>query len=379
MKDEDLELVISTLEGEEAKKAANDGRRITANLALITLGAIMIISASLYNYSKLKKDSNNENHENQIAIEEEIAPVEEASVEETPEEIANTEEASVEETPEEVVNTEEASVEEKNVESEESVEETQEVVLANNEYSFNKKEVDYSNVDTFFNQIVDYRNKYGQFAESFQTREDVTNTVDFFYKFNDLYNADSTISSQEQFDEIIGDYYSSCAAHGVDANLNILFKKDSLMQKLLQESESLVNNLKNGKGSDYSIANQYYIFLARTLIDGRTSIQENQINAPFIELYRNQADAYANVGNMYAARKNQKNDALNIEDADVYYAHQFDDNVVEINKSYTCPNSVYEFVSKVKNNPRWIVSEEGSVPFETVDYYFDYITKGRTR
>ena len=87
----------------------------------------------------------------------------------------------------------------------------------------NTREIDYSNVSTFYNHIVENRNKYGSFAESFQSEEDVKNFVNFLYKFNELYNnmdINSTIDSQEMYDKIIQDYYGSCVKHDIKGELS---------------------------------------------------------------------------------------------------------------------------------------------------------------
>ena len=251
----------------------------------------------------------------------------------------------------------------------------------NGDFSFGDKEIDYSNVDSFFNEIVENRGKYGNFAESFQSKEDVINLINFFYLFDETYEVESSINSQELFDQMIKDYYSSCVKHDIEPKLNTLFKADSLMAKKFREMEALAYDLKNGSGTDYTISNNYYTWYGVNLVDKRTAIPENMKYAPYIRALRVSFEEYRYVGNMLNARKYQKNDSLPIEKTDVYYSHQYNDGteVNEIHNSFSCPDGIDNFVSIPENieETKWILSDDGSLPFEKVDYYFDYILNKR--
>ncbi len=264
------------------------------------------------------------------------------------------------------------------------VSEDSNTVDTNSNYNFGGKEVDYSNVESFFNKIVENRNKFGSFAESFQSEEDVRNLVNFFFLFDETYVVETTINSQAMFDEIISDYYKSCVAHDIQPELNTLFKADSLIAKKFKESEALVYNLKNGKGNDYTISNQYYMWLEDNLVNKETAIPEIMKYSPLIDAQREMYQQYKEVGNMNAARRNQKNDYYKVEQRDVYYDHNYGDGVqVNMeNHSFSCPDGIDNYVSKTENveEKKWILSEDGSVPFENVNYYFNYVlNNGKVR
>ena len=252
---------------------------------------------------------------------------------------------------------------------------------SNSDYYFNYKDIDYSNVDSFINEITEYRNKYGSFAESFQTREDVINFVNFFYLFDETRNAESSISSQAQFDEILSDYYKSCVIHDIKPNIGSLFSSDSIIGKKFSESETLVFNLKNGKGTDYTISNQYYMWLEDNLVNKETAIPEIMKYSPLIDALREMYQQYREVGNMNAARRNQKNDYYKVEQRDVYYDHNYGEGVEVTmeNHSFSCPDGIDNYVSKTENveEKKWIISDDGSVPFGTVNYYFEYVLNNR--
>ena len=217
---------------------------------------------------------------------------------------------------------------------------------SNSDYYFNYKDIDYSNVDSFINEITEYRNKYGSFAESFQTREDVINFVNFFYLFDETRNAESSISSQAQFDEILSDYYKSCVIHDIKPNIGSLFSSDS------------------------TISNQYYMCLEDNLVNTETAIPEIMKYSPLIDALREMYQQYREVGNMNAARRNQKNDYYKVEQRDVYYDHNYGEGVEVTmeNHSFSCPDGIDNYVSKTENveEKKWIISDDGSVPSSTI-------------
>ena len=250
------------------------------------------------------------------------------------------------------------------------------------------KEIDYSNVETFYNQIVEARNTYGTFAESFQSEEDVKNLINFIYKFDSTYQFNdltTTINNQEDFDVIIKDYYNSCVKYDVKPNLSILFKDGSLANKKMAQAEELAYDLKNGKGSDYTIANNYYTWFGKNICDGRTALDRNMKNAPLIDALREQYDAYRNVGNMLNARKYQKNDSLDIDGVEVYYAYEYPDGVehVETQKSFTCPDwGIDNVVSKTEEveETKLVKRIDNRALFTTIDEAFEFVCgSSRTR
>ena len=282
-------------------------------------------------------------------------------------------------------NTDEEIVEEAATAQESSDEET----LDNEEYTYEYKneDVDYSNVTSFYNDIIENRNKYGNFAESFQSEEDIINLINFIYKFDGLYdysNLQTTITSQQQFDEIISDYYKSCVKNNVDAELSILFKRDSLIRMKLEEAEDLANNLRNGNGKDYTISNNYYKWLAVNLIDERTKISYTTKNAPLIDLIREQYDEYRNVGNMLNARKYQKNDSLDIPKMDLYYDYTYpeDVTVTEVQNSFSCPDwGIDNIISKGEEieETKLITKKDGTPFFAQVEMSFDEVLHGKVK
>ena len=157
------------------------------------------------------------------------------------------------------------------------------------EFKFSDEELDYSNVDTFFNKIVEYRNQYGEFAESFQSKSDVINFVNFLNMFDETKNVESTINSQEMFDEIISDYYRSCVKYGVEPNLSSLIPEGTYMYQIMSEGERLAYNTKNFNNSkDYESANKYYIYILKNFLDSRTAVPQYNKYDPYIEWAREQ-------------------------------------------------------------------------------------------
>lgn len=248
--------------------------------------------------------------------------------------------------------------------------------------------IDYSNVASFYNHITENRAKYGKFAESFQTEEDIKNFINFLYKFDTLYdNVDTatTITSQEMYDQIIQDYYKSCVSHDVKGELNLLYSNNELAQKKVAEAETLAYDLKNGKGNDYTIANNYYTWFLVNLIDERTMVDRTTNNAPFIDALREQFEQYRYSGNMLNARKYQKNDSLDVDSINIYYADEApeDVEVVEIQNSLTCPDwGVDNVISKYEEDEevRLYIKKDGQGSFDKIDEKFNLVlNKGKVR
>lgn len=264
----------------------------------------------------------------------------------------------------------------------ESIAEENSVIEENNVE--NDYDINYSGAEEFYQHIVSIRDNHSDFAESFQSVDDVKNLVDFIYMFNPLYknmNITSSIRSQEEFAGIIGEYYRSCVKYGIDAELYLIFDKDSLAYEVVEESESLANDLKNGKGDDYTIANRYYRFMGENLVDGRTWIDRKTKNAPLIDLLRDQFEEYRYVGNMLEARTYQKNDSLAMPKIEI--AHPYQDEVeTEVFYDYlTCPDwGIDNVVSKSeeKTETDLVHLEDGHALFQMVDESFKEVL-GRSR
>ena len=336
--DKDLDEFNKVISNEENIEVAEEQRKVIIGMKCTIAAIIIIIGTYLGNSCSNKvvdTKSNNINHEDSN-----IENQSEAKVA-----------SSIEEDVENVVN-------------------TNEII----EISFDDKEIDYSTVDTFMNQITEYRNKYGEFAESFKSPEDVKEFIKFVYSFNSLYSVDSKISSQEEFDNIVSDYYNSCVKYGEDANLSLLFPEQNYIQKKLKESEALANDLKNGKGTDYEISKKYYTWMGLALMYGPTEITSMNENNVYIEILIRQYFAYRNVGNMLSTRKNLKNDSLSIPGIEVYYGYKpkNESEIIEINNSFSCPDGIDNFITETEH--------EGANNFQTVDNSFEYVTKKlRTR
>ena len=144
-------------------------------------------------------------------------------------------------------------------------------------------------------------------------------------------------------------------------------------------------NLKNGSGNDYTIANQYYTWLGKNLCDRRTAITQNMKNAPLIDLLREQYEAYRLKGNMLEARKYQKNDSLDIDPIEIYYAYQFpsDADVTSMNNSFSCPDwGIDNVVSKYEETTETKLVEriDNREIYNTVTESFETVlNKGKTR
>lgn len=251
-----------------------------------------------------------------------------------------------------------------------------------------KHEIDYSNVETFYNHIIANRNKYGKFAESFKSEEDVKNYINFLYKFDEMYDdidTTTTIDSQEKYDSIVQDYYKSCVSHDIKGELNLLYSNNKLAQQKIAEAEALAYDLKNGKGKDYTIANRYYTWFLVNLIDGRTMVDRTTNNAPFIDALREQFEQYRYSGNMLNARKYQKNDSLPVDSVHLYYADEASENteVIEIQNSLTCPDwGVDNVISKYEEDEetRLLIKRDNQRTFQTVDDEFKIVlNKGKVR
>ena len=289
--------------------------------------------------------------------------------------IENTEE----EVTQEVENTKETTIE-----SESATENTEEIQEENNKSMY--KQVDYSNAETFYNHILENRNSFGEFAESFQSIDDVKNLINFKYNFDEMYqNEKTTIDSREFYDEIIRDYFKSCQSHDIKGELHLLYKEGSLAYNKLKEAEDLTYDLKNGVGNDYTIANNYYTWLGKNLCDRRTAITQNMKNATLIEDIREQYEIYRNSGNMLEARKYQKNDSLSIDPIEIYYAYQFPEgtDVTAMNNSFSCPDwGIDNIVSKYEETTETQLVEriDNREIFNTVTEAFDTVlNKNKTR
>jgi len=252
--------------------------------------------------------------------------------------------------------------------------------------NYTGKEIDYSNVSDFYNDIVENRKNYGTFAESFQSEEDVKNLINFIYLFDSLYiEEETTISSQEEYDEIISDYYKSYASHGLEPKLNLIFKNDSYAQKKIAEAEKLAFDLKNGQGNDYTIANNYYTWFGINLCTRDNSIYQTQNNAPLIDALREQFDEYRYVGNMLEARQYQKNNVLDIPTVDVYYSQLYsDENIIveETPNAFACPDAIDNMVSKSEEvtESKWFNQADDTDMFQGVNDKFKVVlSKGKTK
>ena len=270
---------------------------------------------------------------------------------------------------------------------EEDIASTIEATNTNATFDFSDEELDYTNVDIFFNQIVEYRNKYGEFAESFQSKEDVINFVNFLNMFDETKKGiESSIDSQEMFDEIITDYYKSCVAHDVEPNLSCLIPDGTYMRSVMEEGEKLSYNLKNFNGSkDYASANDLYNYIVKNFLG--TAIPQSNKYFPYFEWAREQYEQYRNTGNMINARKYQKNHTLEADGIDLYYGYNGQD-IIDNGGTYEikenglyCPDAVDNLFSKTENveETKWISSYDGTVPFQKVNEGFEDILRKRSR
>jgi hypothetical protein len=256
-------------------------------------------------------------------------------------------------------------------------------------FDFSDEELDYSNADTFFNQIVEYRNKYGEFAESFQSKEDVINFVNFLNMFDETQKGiESTINSQAMFDEIIADYYKSCVEHDIEPSLSSLIPEGTYMRTIMEEGEKLSYNLKNFNGSkDYESANDLYNYIVKNFLDTRTAIPQYNKYVVYIDWAREQYEQYRNTANMINARKYQKNHTLDADGIDLYYGYNGQD-IIDNGGTYEikenglyCPDAVDNLFSKSENieETKWISSYDGTIPFQKVNEGFEDILRKRSR
>ena len=360
---EDVEYV-EVIDQKEDNETAEKGNRAIIFLLSCGLLATVILAGTAYYISKNNKDYINE-LDNSISITTEANNY-------TDNNNQDIEEPTI------------PNVEDNTNTVEETSEETTVEDIDNNE----EREIDYSNVSTFYNHISENRAKYGSFADSFQSEEDVKNFINFLYKFNELYDYTDTttpINSQEMYDKIIQDYYSSCVKHDVKGELNLLYSNNKLAQTKIAEAETLAYDLKNGKGKDYTIANNYYTWFLVNLIDDRTKVNRTTDNAPFIDALREQFEQYRYSGNMLNARKYQKNDSLPVESVYIYYADEAPEGVeiTEIQNSLTCPDwGVDNIISKYEEDEekKLYIKRDGVGTFHTVDEQFEMVlNKGKVR
>lgn len=197
-------------------------------------------------------------------------------------------------------------------------------------------EINYSYVEEFYNNLLEYKTRYGNdFASSINTLDDAKSLYNFIIKFDDMYayfNGTTNITSIEEYENILNSFYNSCIKYDVKPFLSIMFKDKGYYYQLLSEAEGLVYNLKNSLNNDYSIANQYFAWLGTNLWYGKTSVITNKISAPYIYLLMVQYTDYKKCGNMSLAIKYGKN------------------NVLDINGRYdfTCPAGVDQFIRGYK-------------------------------
>ena len=329
------------VEVEEDEKLAKKGSKIIAGIGITTLAIAIIFVISAYSISEKNNKSNNKDKD----------PIKEYSI------------------TSDIVDT---------IDKSEKKVKTKEVDFNQTEIINN---VTYTNINKFYRHIVENRYIYGDFAEVFQSEDDVRNFVNFIYLFNDLNNKDisSSINSKEEFDEIVSEYYKSCIKNDIKGELNILFENQPVYKNKLAESEELAYDLKNGKGDDYTIANKYYTWFGENLCDDRTAIDSIPTNAPLIEALRWQYEEYRNSGNMLDARKYQKNDSLPISSYEIYYAepNPEDVEVIEIQNSFSCPDwGIDNVVSPTEEDTetKLVIKENGERLFLRVEETFNSIT-----
>ena len=341
---------VKVVNVEENQKTADKGNSAIIFFTTCALAALIIIGVT-----KLDKNKNidiNKNTNNDITTEQSINNTD-----------TNKDEVKTEDKEDLVITTEK---------------ENKEVVI--NEV---EKEVDYTNVESFYDHIIENRNIYGSFAESFQTEEDIKNFINFVYQFNDFYSKcdlTTTIESKEQFDNIVADYYSSCANKGITGQLSTLFESIPDYKNNLAESENLAADLKNGTGKDYTIANNYYTWFGKKLCDDRTAIDSTRANAPLIEILRWQYEQYRYAGNMLNARRYQKNDSLPIESYTIYYAEPAPEGVevIETQNAFSCPDwGIDNVVSPTEEDTetKLVIKETADSLFYRVQESFKDITQ----
>lgn len=347
------EKIIKVAKQEEFEELEND-KELKKSAIRIGIGVLLLLCATGYYYKSTHTDKNKEENES-------------SSIDNT----IVSEESNVTVLPT----------------IEEEITSTIETTNTTAEFDFSDEELDYTNVETFFNQIVEYRNKYGEFAESFQSKEDVINFVNFLNMFDETKKGiESSIDSQAMFDEIIDDYYKSCVAHDVEPNLSCLIPDGTYMRSVMEEGEKLSYNLKNFNGSkDYESANDLYNYIVKNFLG--TAIPQYNKYVVYIDWAREQYEQYRNTGNMINARKYQKNHTLEADGIDLYYGYNGQD-IIDNGGTYEikenglyCPDAVDNLFSKSENieETKWISSYDGTVPFQKVNEGFEDILRKRSR
>lgn len=165
--------------------------------------------------------------------------------------------------------------------------------------------INYSNAESFYNEILNNRNTYGQdFASSFQSIDDVKSFITFVTKFDELYSYDenqTNINSLEQFQEIIANYYSSCVKYNVTPNLSSILNNYPYGAQKVSETEQIAKTLINGSGNDFTIVNNYFKWYSDNLCNGQISTTSIK-NAPIVVILNEEYKQYRNQGNMASAR-----------------------------------------------------------------------------
>ena len=145
--------------------------------------------------------------------------------------------------------------------------------------------------------------------------------------------------------------------------MSILFSNYQYGQSKLSEAEKLAANLKNGKNNDYTISNEYYKWYITNLsnISGDINLSLKE-NAPLVDILIEQFKNYRMVGNMLAARQNQKTFDLGIGS----------------DGQFVCPDSVDDYI--INQTPIEGGHVVGDVaPFQTVYDYINAECQGRSR
>lgn len=183
----------------------------------------------------------------------------------------------------------------------------------------------------FYEHLNTQKNRWGlDFTSKLNSIEDVENLILFIEKFNQFNkseNNNTNITSLSEYQEIISNYYSSCAKYNVKPQLNLILVNDPYAQKLVEKSEILAQDLINGQGQDFSIANKYYEFFGEQLCGNKIKFDIKQ-NAPIIVLLDEQYKQYRNQGNMKQARIKELPKDLNIDIYDQFSCPDTIDNLL---------------------------------------------------
>ena len=141
--------------------------------------------------------------------------------------------------------------------------------------------INYSNVQDFYDTLLQYKNRYGNdFAASINSFDDAKSLYTFVVKFDDMYayyEGTTNITSIEEYENILNSFFSSCIKYDVKPFLSVMFKDKGYYYKLLSEAEELTYNLKNSLNNDYTIANEYFAWLGTNLWYGQTSLNTTAI------------------------------------------------------------------------------------------------------